>query len=114
MTTSTSDPVPKDKLRPLSSATNLTDFTHSTVEPESELASDGEYDDLEVQSLSPSMYENEKKYGRTYHSFHAGAYPFPNDEVRAAWKHLFCSIGPSLTRTSTARDIPLGLATCHY
>ncbi|RYN70093.1 hypothetical protein AA0118_g46 [Alternaria tenuissima] len=90
MTTSTSDPVPKDKLRPLSSATNLTDFTHSTVEPESELASDGEYDDLEVQSLSPSMYENEKKYGRTYHSFHAGAYPFPNDEpeiYRLDWQH---------------------------
>ncbi|KAH6873298.1 S-adenosyl-L-methionine-dependent methyltransferase [Alternaria rosae] len=91
MATSVTDRVRKTKLRPLSSATNLTDFTHSTADPaDSDAPSDGELNDFEVQSLTPSMYGVERKYGRTYHGFHAGAYPFPNDELeiyRLEWEH---------------------------
>ncbi|CBX98131.1 hypothetical protein IAQ61_010233 [Plenodomus lingam] len=71
-----------EKLRPLSSATDLTDFTVSTttMEPDSDPGSDDLADfESETQSLTPSIWDYVHQYGRTYHRYMAGAYPFPND-----------------------------------
>ncbi|KAF1938058.1 S-adenosyl-L-methionine-dependent methyltransferase [Clathrospora elynae] len=73
MTASASDRLRLDKLRPLSSATDLTDFTHSTLEADSDPQSDEFPDFAETQSLTPSIYDYVKKYGRTYHRYMAGA-----------------------------------------
>ncbi|KAH7378742.1 S-adenosyl-L-methionine-dependent methyltransferase [Pyrenochaeta sp. MPI-SDFR-AT-0127] len=71
-----------ERLRPLSSATDLTDFTHSTLEPDSDPQSDDLADfESETQSLTPSIWDYVRQYGRTYHRYMAGAYPFPNDEA---------------------------------
>ncbi|EUC39397.1 hypothetical protein COCVIDRAFT_16934 [Bipolaris victoriae FI3] len=79
MATSVPDHLRKERpLRPLSSATDLTDITHSTLEPDSDPQQEG-YDNSEIQSLTPSIFDYVKKYGRTYHGYQAGAYPFPND-----------------------------------
>ncbi|KAH8727077.1 S-adenosyl-L-methionine-dependent methyltransferase [Phaeosphaeriaceae sp. PMI808] len=72
-------------LRPLSSATDLTDYTEisqSTIQPDSDPNSDGLADfESETQSLTPSIWDYVHSHGRTYHRYMAGAYPFPNDNA---------------------------------
>lgn len=36
---------------------------------------------LSTESLTPNVYNFIDKHGRTYHSYHEGKYPFPNDEA---------------------------------
>ena len=45
-------------------------------------ADDSGYDEASLSSASvtSSIYNYEQEHGRTYHAFHAGKYPLPNDE----------------------------------
>ncbi|CAH0022801.1 unnamed protein product [Clonostachys rhizophaga] len=79
-------------------------YTLTSIETEADQNEvDSTYgDDIPRLSVSfcTSAFEYEYEYGRRYHSFHAGAYKFPNDEIEQARLNISIELGdycPSAT-----------------